>query len=204
MSLQYALLALLTARPLSAYDIAKQFGTSVGFVWHAPDSQIYPQLRRMEDQGLVEATELPSEGRRTKREYRITDEGVRQFRDWINSPVSYQRERDVHHLRAAYLEWAQPAEARKHLEQHIEFHQEQIEQWNALRTTLIDHSNPTLAARLAGSPPEQHERIVAFKVFAYDGMIERACAEIAWARRGLELVDKMAADPTPAPRQDHS
>lgn len=86
MSLRYALLALLSARPLSAYDIAKQFGSSVGFVWYARDSQIYPQLWRMEEDGLVAATELPSGGRRTKREYRITDEGVRQFRSWINEP----------------------------------------------------------------------------------------------------------------------
>jgi len=202
MSLRYALLALLTARPLSAYDISKQFSTSVGFVWYAPDSQIYPHMRRMEDEGLVEATELASEGRRIKREYRITEEGVRQFRDWINSPAGYQRERDVHHLRAAYLEWAKPEEARKHMERHIEFHQEQIERWLALRATLLDRSNPTLSARLAGSPPQQHERIIAFKVFAYDGMIERARAEIAWAERGLELIERLAADPTPTPVQE--
>jgi len=48
----------------------EQFSASVGAVWHAPDSQIYPELRRMEGDGLVEATELPSGGRRTKREYR--------------------------------------------------------------------------------------------------------------------------------------
>ncbi|HWD01644.1 MAG TPA: helix-turn-helix transcriptional regulator [Amycolatopsis sp.] len=199
MSLRYALLALLTARPLTAYDISKQFSTSVGFVWYAPDSQIYPQLRRMEEEGLVEATELPSEGRRTKREYRITDEGVRQFRAWINDPPGYQRERDVHRLVTAYLEWARPEEARKHMERHLEFHREQLEQWSDLRATLVDRSNPTLSARLGRAPAEQHERIVAFKVFAYDGLIERARTEIAWAERGLELVDKLAAEPMPAP-----
>ncbi|WP_433710223.1 PadR family transcriptional regulator [Nocardia sp. CA-084685] len=201
MSLRYALLALLTARPLSAYDIAKQFGTSVGFVWYAPDSQIYPQLRNMEEEGLVEATELPAGGRRVKREYRITDEGVRQFRDWINDPGVYQRERDTHRLRAAYLEWARPESAREHMERHIEFHREQIEQWSAVRAAILDRTNPTLAARLASSPPEQHERIIAFKAFAYDGLIERARTEIAWAERGLELVDKFAADPTPTAAQ---
>ncbi|MDA2813242.1 PadR family transcriptional regulator [Nocardiopsis sp. RSe5-2] len=199
MSLRNALLALLTARPLTAYDISKQFGASVGYVWFAPDSQIYPQLRRMEEEGLVEATELPSEGRRTKREYRITDEGVRAFREWINAPASHQRERSVHHLRAAYLEWAETDEARRNMERHIAFYREQLAQWEAQRAALLDRSSPTLAARLAGSPPEQHERIVAFKVFTYDGLIERARSEIAWAERGLELIEEMAAEPTPAP-----
>lgn len=198
MSLRYALLALLTARPLSAYDIAKQFSTSVGFIWYAPDSQIYPQLRRMEEEGLVAATEVPSEGRRTKREYQITDEGVSRFRGWINDPVPYQRERDVHHLRAAYLEWADVNAARKAMQRHIEFHQAELHQWSELRATLLDRTNSTLAARLAGSPPEQHDRIVAFKVFAYDGLIERARTEIAWAERGLKLIEEMAGEPTSA------
>lgn len=201
MSLQHALLALLTARPLTAYEIAKQFSTSVGYVWYAPDSQIYPQLRRMEDAGLVAATELSSRGRRIKREYRITEQGLSEFRSWISSPATYQRERDVHHLRAAYLEWAQPEDARRHMERHIEFHQKQIEQWSAHRATLLDHSNPTLSARRAGSALDQQERIVAFKVFAYDGLIKRARAEIAWARRGLQVVEQLAAEPTLPPIQ---
>lgn len=191
MSLRHALLALLTARPLTAYDMAKQFSSSVGFVWHAPDSQIYPELRRMESAGLVEARELPSGGRRTKREYRITDEGVRQFREWVNAPLAYQRERDVHHLKAAYLEWSSPEAAREQLRQHIAFHRGQLEQWLELREQLLDRSNPTLSARLAASPPELHDRIVAFKVFAYDGLIDRARTEIEWARHGLGLIEEL-------------
>ena len=42
MSLRYALLAILRVGPLSGYDLQKQFTQSVGHVWHAPDSQIYP------------------------------------------------------------------------------------------------------------------------------------------------------------------
>lgn len=191
MSLRYALLALLSARPLSAYDIAKQFEASVGYVWYAPDSQIYPQLRRMEDEGLLTAAELPSGGRRTKREYQITDEGINQLRDWINTPAEYQRERDVHHLRAAYLEWADSELASQNMRRHIEFHQDQIEQWQALRAGLIDRSSPTLVARLVAATPLEHQRIVAYKVFAYDGLIARARAEISWAERGLILIDEL-------------
>ena len=78
MSLRHALLALLTAGPLTAYDISKQFSASVGFVWYAPDSQIYPALRRMEADGLVEATELPLHGggTRVKRLYRPQNPGA--------------------------------------------------------------------------------------------------------------------------------
>jgi PadR family transcriptional regulator, regulatory protein AphA len=40
MSLRNALLALLVVEPMTGYDLAKRFGSSVGNVWHAPDSQI--------------------------------------------------------------------------------------------------------------------------------------------------------------------
>jgi hypothetical protein len=46
-----------------------------------------------------------------------------------------------------------------------------------------------LAERLAVSPPEQHDLIVAAKVLAYRGLIARAKMEIDWARQGLELLD---------------
>ncbi|EDV5156957.1 PadR family transcriptional regulator, partial [Salmonella enterica subsp. enterica] len=59
MSLRYALLALLTARPMTGYDLAKSFHVSVGHVWHAPDSQIYPELKRMLADGLVEGESVP-------------------------------------------------------------------------------------------------------------------------------------------------
>ena len=79
MSLRYALLALLRVGPMSGYDLQKQFSQSVGHVWYAPDSQIYPELRRMEADGLVEAEEQPRGERATRRLYHATDAGDRKF-----------------------------------------------------------------------------------------------------------------------------
>jgi DNA-binding PadR family transcriptional regulator len=188
MSLRYALLGLLTGRPLSAYEISKQFKESVGFVWFAPDSQIYPQLRRMENDGLIAGSDLSASGRR-RREYHVTDEGIAEFRRWLSEPLEYQRERDVAHLRAAYLEWTDAAGARDAMTEHIDFYTRQLAQWTALRSTLLERTNPTLRARLSSAPAAEHDRIVMFKVFAYDGLIARAVSEIAWARSGLELLD---------------
>ena len=48
-----------------------------------------------------------------------------------------------------------------------------------------------LVRRLAVTPERDHERTVAFKRLAYEGLVERANGEIAWARRGLELIDRL-------------
>ena len=59
MSLRYALLAVLTARPMTGYDLARTFHASVGHVWNAPNSQIYPELHRMENDGLIAGEDVP-------------------------------------------------------------------------------------------------------------------------------------------------
>jgi hypothetical protein len=46
-----------------------------------------------------------------------------------------------------------------------------------------------LLRRLAHTADADRERTIAYKRFAYEGLVERARGEIAWARRGLELVD---------------
>ncbi|OZD80341.1 hypothetical protein CH260_15505 [Rhodococcus sp. 05-2256-B2] len=48
-----------------------------------------------------------------------------------------------------------------------------------------------LRRRLDATPDSEHERIVAFKVFSYSGMIARSRSEIDWARDGLDLIDRL-------------
>ena len=58
--------------------------------------------------------------------------------------------------------------------------------------TRIDaRDNPMLVRRLAGDGRADHERTIAYKRLAYEGLVERAHGEIAWARRGLELIDRL-------------
>jgi|TARA_B100000678_G_scaffold55135_1_gene44190 DNA-binding PadR family transcriptional regulator len=192
-SLRYALLALLRVGPLSGYELAKQFTQSVGHVWHAPDSQIYPELRKMEADGLVEAEEQARGERGTRRMYHVTDAGDQAFLAWMASPLEYQRVRDPAHLRAAYLESASPEAAREFFLRHIEQWEGELAQWDGELRKIdhVDPPNPMLERRLKASPEQEHERIVAYKHFAYEGLVERAKSEIAWARRGLDLVDKL-------------
>ena len=87
MSLRYALLAILRVGPLSGYDLAKQFAQSVGHVWHAPDSQIYPELRKMEAEGLVEGEQQARGERGHRRLYHVTPAGDAAFTTWMAAPA---------------------------------------------------------------------------------------------------------------------
>lgn len=193
MSLRYALLALLRVGPLSGYELQKQFAMSVGHVWHAPDSQIYPELRKMEAEGLIEGEEQPRGQRATRRVYHVTDAGNGAFLDWMQTPLEYARVRDPAHLRAAYLEAASPAAAREFFRGHIAQWERELAQWEGELVRIAQTANPMLVRRLAVTEPEDRERTIAFKRFTYEGLVERARIEIAWARRGLQLIDELEA-----------
>lgn len=193
MSLRYALLALLRVGPLSGYDLQKQFSVSVGHVWHAPDSQIYPELRKMEIAGLIEGEEQVRGERGTRRVYHVTEAGDRAFLEWMSTPLDYSRVRDPAHLKAAYLETTTPAAAREFFRAHIAEWQGELEQWEGELQRIDAVANPMLIRRLAATPQAEHARTIAFKRFAYEGLVERARGEIEWARRGLDLVDELEA-----------
>lgn len=192
MSLRYALLALLAVEPMTGYDLSKRFQSSVAHVWHAPDSQIYPELKRMEKDGLLEGHDVAWGTRGTKREYHITDAGVEDFRSWMNDTLSYPPERDPVHLKAAYFEWAEPDSARAQLLAHIENFTARREDWQEKVDEILGDNNDILAKRLAQAPEEDRVRIRAFKKYTYDGLIARAEQEIAWAHSGLKLLDELS------------
>ncbi|MFH8805400.1 PadR family transcriptional regulator [Streptomyces sp. NPDC017936] len=191
MSLRYALIALLTGRPMTGYDISKSFSRSVAHVWHAPDSQIYPELKRMERDGLLAAVEVPWGTKGKKKEYHVTDAGLADFRMWVESPLQPQRQRDPAYLKAAYFEFADPASVREQLRQHQTYWEEQLGMLEATRATLLDHTHVTLAARLAKLSEREGERAVRFKVYAYDGLIARVRTELAWIADGFALLDEI-------------
>lgn len=199
MSLRYAILALLNVEPMTGYDLYKLFGESVGHVWYAPDSQIYPELRKMEKEALVEGEDIPWGKNGTKRRYHVTEAGAEAFTGWMNEPMGFSRVRDPAHLRAAYLEWATPQAARSQMQDHIAHNTVLLRQWETKIREIDTGTSAMLNRRLEVTPvPDQH-RTAAFKRFAYEGLIARAEAEIAWANRGLRLLEELYGDDPAAP-----
>ncbi|WP_309075525.1 PadR family transcriptional regulator [Paenarthrobacter sp.] len=200
MTLRSALLALLSSGPLTGYDLVKQFSSSVGHVWHAPDSQIYPELRRMHAEGLLSSRPVPWGTRgATKTEYALTPAGEAALIEWQNQPLTYVRDRDPARLRAAYFEWAPSGVAAAQLRAHIAHYDEQRLQTLHMIQALEQRTHPTLARRLTRYSEEEREHIVRFKVFAYEGQLAHAEQEIAWAKRGLQILEDMEKSGTTDP-----
>lgn len=191
MSLRHGLLALLTAQSMTGYDLGKVFERSVDYAWHAPHSQIYPELRRMEADGLVTA-ELALRGARgTKRTYAITEEGRRELERWVAEPAPIERPRDVARLRSMYLEFATYDDARRHFQAHLDHYEQWQRRWELHARQIEALETALIRARLDAPGTGDPTAVVAYKVHAYRGLAAQAGLEVAWAREGLALVDRL-------------
>src|SRR6201999_197348 len=86
MALGDAILACLTERPMTGYELAKTFDASIGFFWKADHQQIYRELSKLRDRGHVQAREVVQTGKPNKLVYTPTDDGKAAFRHWAARP----------------------------------------------------------------------------------------------------------------------
>lgn len=86
MSLNFAILGLLSERPMSGFDLIKEFDVAHSVVWPAPQNEIYRVLARLKADGLIGEKESGPRGRKT---YAITKAGRGALTAWIEAPTDY-------------------------------------------------------------------------------------------------------------------
>jgi PadR family transcriptional regulator, regulatory protein AphA len=89
----YVILGLLAWWPMSGYDIKATVDASTRNFWAASYGQIYPELRRLAEAGLVEEAGEP-EGARRRTVYRLTAAGRAELREWLAQPARTFEVRD--------------------------------------------------------------------------------------------------------------
>ena len=86
--LKYIILGMLAHRELAGYDIKKLFEEELGDFWYSNHSQIYPELRRLEEEGFIAShTELVGK-KLEKKFYRITKSGQQLLSAWMEEPLN--------------------------------------------------------------------------------------------------------------------
>jgi DNA-binding PadR family transcriptional regulator len=104
------ILGMLAARPRSGYEIKQLVDHSTRFFWAASYGQIYPELRRLAEQGLIKGTDSPTGGRQ-RTVYELTAEGERAVREWIALPPEVFEMRDEGLLELFFAGSVDPARA---------------------------------------------------------------------------------------------
>ncbi len=85
MSVKYAILGLLHYKDMHGYRLKEIIENDFGFMWSINFGQIYPTLKRLEQDGLVTKRDVAQKNAPDRKLYSITDKGREAFSEWLQS-----------------------------------------------------------------------------------------------------------------------
>ena len=106
----YVILGALRDGPKSGYEIKQLVDKATRFFWAASYGQIYPELRRLSDGGLIEPVGNGGGGRKRVR-YDLTEAGRTALVDWLREPTARYELRDEWLLKLFFADALDPADA---------------------------------------------------------------------------------------------
>lgn len=125
--LKYAILGLLMRQSLSGYDINKEFNAALIEFWNAKHSQIYPELKRLVEEGLVKY-EIEIAGEiLEKKIYTITAQGKAEFLQWLVLDDNIEpTPKDIFRLRLYFSENIAPETMLELLDSQLRQHRHKL------------------------------------------------------------------------------
>jgi len=128
-SIKYAILGLLNYSDMHGYRIKEHIEKNFGHMWSINFGQIYPSLKELKNEGLINMLELtPSEnGGPHKKLYSITPAGKKEFSRWLAAPPRKPMLiRDAFLLKFAFFGFGEDERALKILDEQIENFEAQL------------------------------------------------------------------------------
>jgi PadR family transcriptional regulator, regulatory protein AphA len=136
------ILGMLAARPRSGYEIKQLVDSSARFFWAASYGQIYPELKKLEEAGLI-AGDDSSQGARPRTTFRLTAEGKRAARDWIGKPPEVLETRDEGLLKLFFAGSIEPGRAAEIARERAQASRMKGEQLRAIAEAIDQAGRPT-------------------------------------------------------------
>jgi DNA-binding PadR family transcriptional regulator len=126
----------------TGYDIKQLVDKSTRHFWSASYGQIYPELRRLEEQGLIEGEAEPRGGR-ARTVYTLTPAGRMALSEWLEPDRDPPFEvRDEGMLRLFFSDMGTPEQRLRNLRAMRDSHQRTVDQLEALHATPDEHEIP--------------------------------------------------------------
>lgn len=114
----------------SGYDLMKLFDVSLANVWPATQSQLYSELGKLAEAGLIDVS---AEGPRGRKEYTITEKGRAELRRWLTEVEPTRVVRSDMLLRVFFLGRLSPEEAKAYLSTQAQLARKQLEHLESIR-----------------------------------------------------------------------
>lgn len=181
MSLRDAVLAALLEGESSGYDLAKQFDASVANFWMATPQQLYRELDRLAEQGLIRARMVHQERRPNKRMFSLTESG----RDAIDAYTARAPKpsaiRDELMVKVQAADAGDTGAVRSFIAERLQWATAKRQRYERLRARLLD-------GRDEDEYLAQAERIGPYLTLLRGIAFEEE--NIRWAERALGIIDR--------------
>lgn len=177
----YAILGLLTfGDELTGYEVKQRADMTLRFYWVSPAmSQIYSELRRLTDRGLV-AGRTRTDGGRDVTSYAITDSGQSALRAWMDgTPAGFPVLKHTVLLRLLVAHATEPEHTRQMLHDYLAELDRAADDLTLVRESLRGSDRPGEAFR--------------FPSMVAEWGLDYFAAEVQQARRALASLDETGA-----------
>ena len=165
-TLGHALLGVLAEGPRTGYSLVRHLAQSIAYTWPASHSQVYPELAKLREAGLIRETGSAPRGGRV---YEITDAGLEEVRRWLRDTEPSRTVREEAALRLFFLWLLEPEDAEAYLRGEAE----------RSRTLLAEYE------AIAAEPNPDNPKARAYRV-ALELGLRSTRARLVWAHWAVE------------------
>ncbi len=118
MSLNHAILGILSYKPIAGYDIKKVLQDSAFMYWSGNNNQVYKALVELHAGGLVTNKVFHQDGAPSKKVYSITDQGLAELKRWALTAPEAPEFKKAFLVQLAWTWQASPGEMAGLLDQY--------------------------------------------------------------------------------------
>jgi DNA-binding PadR family transcriptional regulator len=195
MSLRDAVLAALLEGESSGYDLAKGFDASVANFWPATPQQLYRELDRLAEDGLIRARVVHQERRPNKRMFSLTEAGREAIRQFTAKAPKPSVIRDELLIKVQAADAGDMSAVRELIVERLRWASAKSQRYERLRARLLD-------GRSEEEYLDQAERIGPYLTLIRGISFEEE--NIRWAEHALAVIERRvsaAATDTARPRR---
>ncbi|MBE0689813.1 MAG: PadR family transcriptional regulator [Anaerolineae bacterium] len=142
MSLQHAILGLLTIQPMSGYELKHvAFEQTIAHFWQADQAQIYRTLDKMAESGWITSQLEIQETRPNRKIYSLTSAGRAELERWMGTEQPLPTYREAFLVQLFFGEELAQDDLLKHITTHIAGHRERLAAYEQIPLPKLDDAS---------------------------------------------------------------
>ena len=179
-TLKYAILGLINRKPLTGYDITKEFNSGLVDFWYAKHSQIYPELKKLTDEDLISYEIIIQGEKLEKKLYTISEKGKKCLQKWLikEDPLE-PTPKDIFRLKAYFCDEMDNNTLLRQFQSALNKHSERLDYLENCMEQLLNNKDVSKV-----SSPEFGDYIV------LNGAIMREKTYIEWIEDSIKKISQ--------------